>query len=62
MNMWPVVLKRFSMSRVEPDVGEVRRDLHVLSDRVVRIEGALTDPWRPANGSPETAPSTEAGT
>ena len=29
------------------DVPEVRRDLHVLSDRVARIEGALTGPWRP---------------
>ena len=29
------------------DVGEVRRDLHVLSDRVARIEGALAGPWRP---------------
>jgi len=29
------------------DVAEVRRDLHVLSDRVARIEGALTGPWRP---------------
>ncbi len=41
------------------DVGEVRRDLHVLSDRVARIEGMLTGPWRPpANGTPAaSAPS-----
>ena len=33
------------------DVGEARRDLHILSDRVARIEGALSGPWRP-NGGP----------
>ena len=32
---------------------EVRRDLHVLSDRGARIEGALSVPWRlPTNGTP----------
>ena len=29
------------------DVAEVRRDLHVLNDRVARIDGALTGHWRP---------------
>ena len=39
------------------DVGEVRRDLHALAERVARIEGAMSGPWRPpANGTP--APST----
>ena len=50
------------------DVAEVRRDLHAeattiradlhaLAERVARIEGAMTGPWRPpANGTP--APST----
>ena len=45
------------------DVAEVRRDLHALAERVARIEGtmaALTGPWRPANGSPEPEPRTEA--
>ena len=40
-------------ARVTADVAEVRRDLHALSDRVARIEGALSGPWRPpANGTP----------
>ena len=39
-------------SELRADVTEVRRDLHALSDRVARIEGALTGPWRPTNGSP----------
>ena len=40
------------------DVGEVRRDLHALAERVARIEGALTGPWRPpANGTPAPVPN-----
>ena len=31
---------RREMDTLRVDVGEVRRDLHVLSDRVARIEGA----------------------
>lgn len=42
---------------VRTDAAEVRTDLHVLSDRVARIEGALTGPWRPANGPPSPPPS-----
>ena len=30
---------------------EARRDLHILSDRVARIEGALSVPWRPNGGA-----------
>ena len=42
------------------DVGELRRDVHALSDRVARIEGALTGPWRPpTNGTPASAPPSE---
>jgi len=37
---------------VRNDLAELRTDLHVLSDRVARIEGVLTGPWRPANGPP----------
>ena len=37
------------------DVADVRRDLHALAERVARIEGALTGPWRPTNGSPTAA-------
>ena len=38
------------------DMAEVRRDLHALAERVARIEGALTGPWRPpANGNPVPA-------
>ncbi|MDD9997562.1 MAG: hypothetical protein OXQ89_07425 [Rhodospirillaceae bacterium] len=40
------------------DVAELRRDLHALAERVARIEGALTGPWRPANGSPAPASKT----
>ena len=47
---------RREIDTLRVDVGEVRRDLHVLSDRVARIEGALTGPWRPpANGTPAPA-------
>ena len=42
--------------RVVAELGELRRDLHGLAERVARIEGALTGPWRPANGSPAAAP------
>ena len=51
-------------ARVTADVAEVRRDLHALSDRVARIEGALSGPWRPpANGTPAPAsPAAEAST
>ena len=38
------------------EVAKVRRDLHALSDRVARIEGALSVPWRPANGTPAATP------
>ena len=48
---------RADVASLRADVGEVRRDLHALSDRVARIEGALTTgPWRPTNGSPAAAP------
>jgi len=39
-------------------LAEARRDLHALAERVARIEGALTGPWRPANGSPAPASKT----
>ena len=43
--------------RVVAELAEVRRDLHALAERVARYrEGALTDPWRPTNGSPAAAP------
>lgn len=38
--------------RVVAEIGEVRRDVHALAERVARIEGAM-NPWRPpANGNP----------
>ena len=46
---------RREIDTLRGDVAEVRRDLHALSDRVARIEGALTVPWRPTNGSPAAA-------
>ena len=50
---------RREIDTLRVDVGEVRRDLHVLSDRVARIEGALSGPWRPpANGTPTPDPGT----
>ena len=48
---------RREIDTLRADVGEVRRDLHGLSDRVARIEGTLTGPWRPpANGTPAPVP------
>ena len=41
--------------RVIAELGELRRDLHALAERVARIESALTGPWRPTNGSPAAA-------
>ena len=41
--------------RVVAELGELRRDLHALAERVARIEGALTGPWRPTNGAPAVA-------
>ena len=50
------------------DVGELRRDVHGVSDRVARIEGAMSGPWRPPtngtpapNASPEATPSRGPG-
>ncbi len=45
-------------TELRADVAEVRRDLHALAERVARIEGALTGPWRPTNGSPAAASKT----
>lgn len=42
---------------VRAELAEVRRDVHALSERVARIEGALTGPWRPPNGAPAASPS-----
>jgi len=52
-----------AVAAVRADVAEVRRDLHALAERVARIEGTLSGPWRPpANGNPApaAASSTEA--
>ena len=58
------------IDEVRADVAEVRRDLHAeatairadlhaLAERVARIEGALSGPWRPpTNGTPAPAPGT----
>ena len=42
-------------TELRADVAEVCRYLHALAERVARIEGALTGPWRPTNGSPVAA-------
>ena len=41
--------------RVVAELGALRRDLDAIAERVDRIEGALTGPWRPTNGSPAPA-------
>ena len=38
------------------ELAEVRRDLRDLGERVARIEGTLSGPWRPTNGSPAAVP------
>lgn len=39
----------------------IRADLHALAERVARMEGTMSGPWRPpANGNP--APATAAAT
>ena len=40
------------MDRLDGRMDRLSDDLHSLSDRVARIEGTLSGPWRPANGSP----------
>ena len=57
-------------TELRADVAEVRRDLHAeatairadlhaLAERVARIEGAMSGPWRPpTNGTPASAPGT----
>ena len=47
---------RTDVAELRAELAEVRRDLHALAERVARVEGALTGPWRPTNGSPATAP------
>ena len=41
-----------ALAGTRAELAEARRDLHALAERVARIEGALTGPWRPTNGSP----------
>ncbi len=54
---------RREIDTLRTDVGEVRRVLHVLSDRVARIEGALSGPWRPpSNGTPTPVPNPQSKT
>ncbi len=47
---------RTDVAELRTELAEVRRDLHALAERVARVEGALTGPWRPTNGSPAAAP------
>ena len=52
---------RGEVGDVRRDVSEVRRDLRDLGERVARIEGALTGPWRPpANGGSTPSPAPPA--
>ena len=49
---------RRELDALRGDVHDLRTRVDALSDRVARIEGALTGPWRPqpANGNPAIAP------
>ena len=47
---------RADVAELRTELAEVHRDLHALAERVARVEGALTGPWRPTNGSPAAAP------
>lgn len=51
----PLLLSlRGEMAQVRDEVSQVRRDLHSLAERVARIEGALSGPYRlPAPEGPE---------
>ena len=49
---------RTDVAELRTELAEMRRDLHALAERVARIEGALTGPWRPSNGTPAPAPRT----
>ena len=49
---------RADVARLDSRIDRLSDDLHALSDRVARIEGALTGPWRPANGTPAPAAAT----
>ena len=51
---------RGDVAAVRADVAEVRRDVHALAERVARIEGAMSAPWRPANGTPTPTTPPEA--
>ena len=45
------------LDRVEARIERIEDTLHGLAERVARIEGALTGPWRPpANGGSVAAP------
>ena len=44
-----------ALASTRAELSEVRRVLRALAERVARIEGALTGPWRPTNGSPVAA-------
>ena len=44
-----------ALAGTRAELAEARRDLHALAERVARIEGALTGPWRPTNGAPAVA-------
>ena len=48
---------RGDVAAMRAELAEVRRDLHALGERVARIEGALTGPWRPSNGQPVAQPA-----
>lgn len=43
------------LDRVEARIESIEGTLHDLAERVAHIEGALTGPWLPINGSPAAA-------
>ena len=43
---------------VHAEATAIRADVHALAERVARIKGAMSGPWRPpANGTPAPAPA-----
>ena len=51
---------RRELDHLRADVHDLRNRVDALTERVARIEGALTGPWRPANGAPAPSPPPEA--
>lgn len=52
---------RGEIAELRCDLAELRGDVQALTERVARIEGSLSGPWRPrVNGSPSSSEPAEA--